>query len=1137
MRSERWGVAILLAAGLLLGSLCSQVYGQAVNATLVGTVTDVSGAVVPGATIAIREVNTGITRSAETNESGNYVFADLKPGTYQVSAEKQNFKKALRAAVDVVVNSTVRVDLKLEPGAISEIVEVTAEASILQTDRVDTGRKIETRQVEELPLGFNRNFQGLLNLVPGATRAHREHSAFFNAQESLSTEVNGQSRLANNLQFEGVDDNHRTGLLQVYIPPVEAIQTVDVTTSNYDAELGRAGGAVTNVILKSGMNDFHGAAYEINRVSALAALPFFQDIGITPKKPSTYNYYGANIGGPIRKNKTFFFGDFLRINDHQSQFQQATVPPQAFRDGDFSSALKLPTPVPIYDPATGTLDGFNRQPMCIRDSSGNCKPGTLNMIDPRRISPIAKAILAMGPLPNVPGAGLTSSNNFQGATKFIKDTTSFDVKIDHNATQNDRISGRYSFSNQDLLQTPLFGLAGGPANSAFSGSGTQRIWTTAVNYYHIFSSTMITEFRAGVNHYRNVANNTDRGTNASDAIGIRGANLGDLNTSGLVCISVIPNQCLVGYSASLPWVRGETNINVVSNWTKTRSNHTMKWGVDIRRVREDLAQWQAENPRGIFRFSNETTSLNVPRGMTAPPTDNNVNAVASFLLDVPNSVGRDVPIGTQTYREIEFFTYAQDKWQVTQKLTLDFGLRWEFYPPATPKAPGLFSNYEPVTNTLVIAGIGSNPLDLGRKTHYRDFAPRFGIAYRLTEKTVVRGGFGISYAPYPDNKYAWNFPVLQNNVYNAPGTAPKFNQAIRSDGVPASMGSGFLPPVLAEVPANGIINLSDPRNARLLNQEYDVVNLNYREPYVESWNLAVQRSLPGKFVLEVAYVGNHGVAIPTRYNLNAGLKPGDGNNGRPLFRQFNLTGNANLRYVGTSSSYHALQVKFDRKFSGGFLLTTAYTYSKALGFRTDTTTGELAFYINPRRSYAPVEFDRRHTFVQSFIYELPFGKRKPLLTSGVGSWFLGGWQISGILTLMTGRPLVFSASDAQLAAPGNRQTPDINGPVKVLHGIGLNQPWFDTSAFSQPQGRGVFGNMARIAFSGPGFFNLDASLFRRFVLTEGVGLEFRADAFAVTNTPQFRNPGTDLNNKSSFGRVTATDGGNRSVQFGARITF
>jgi hypothetical protein len=1155
-------MAVLLAT-ILLG-FSAPVRGQAVNATLLGTVTDSSGAAVAAAKVEIKEVNTGISHIAETNDSGNYVFTDLEPGHYQVVAGKTGFKRVVHDAVDVVVNTTVRVDLKLEPGTITETVEVRADTPILQTDSVDTGRKIETRQVEDLPLTFNRNFQSLLNLVPGVTRGHREHSAFFNAQESLRTEVNGQSGLANNLQFEGLNDNERTGLLSIYLPPIEAIQTVDVTTSSYDAELGRANGAVTNVILKSGTNEFHGAAYEINRISKLAAVPFFQNTAVTPKLPTVYNYYGANIGGPIWKNKTFFFGDFLRINDHQGQFNQATVPPAAFRNGDFSGSS-----VKIYDPATGTASGAGRTQFVASSNPSDPKynpactnvAGCPNIIPIARISPIAQAILAKLPLPNVPGAGLTSTNNFQGPTKFIKDTTSFDVKIDHNINQSNRLSGRFSFSDQSLSQSPLFGLIGGPSNGAFSGTGKQRFWDTAINYYRVFSPTLIMEIRGGVDHYRNVANNTDRGKAVKDEIGvdIPGANLGDLNTSGMPCIVLDQNNgnnCLVGYSASLPWIRGETNLNVANNWTKVRGNHTFKWGVDYHRLRDDLAQWQDQNPRGVFRYTANVTSSN-----TTPPTttNNQVNPAASFLLDTPNSAGRDVPLNAKAFRGNELFSYAADKWQVSQKLTLDLGLRWEFYPPFTPRRAGAFSNFDPATKSLIIAGIGGNPSDVGRTTNYHDFAPRIGVAYRLTEKTVVRGGFALSYFPYPDNDYAFNFPVLQNNAF--PDNGSGFGQSQVSGGPFISMAGGFPAPIVASVPANGIIPVTGTvGTTKLLNQNYTAVSLNFREPYTESWNLAVQRSLPGKFVVEAAYVGNHGVDIPTVYNLNAATVAGSGNAGRPLFP---LTGNVALKFMGTSSNYHALQAKLDRKLSSGLLITTAYTYAKALGYAPDgqntinSTVGGLPFYIGDiRRNYAPLDSDRRHTFVQSVILELPFGKGKRLLSSGVGSKILGGWEVSSILTAMTGLPLRITGG-SNLGAPGNTGVPDLIGNIKVLHAIGVGQPWFDVSRSINPSD-GLpclgavcqapncpgptcrVGNIARTVFSGPGLFNFDASLFRRFPIKERIGLEFRAEAFSVTNTPHFDRPGVNFDS-SNFGQVTGTlgklDDGNRAIQFGAKLTF
>src|SRR6266481_1824705 len=715
-----WRLSIAMLLGAILLGFSAPVIGQAINATLLGTVTDASGAVVAGAKITVTEMKTGVVHSVTTNDSGNYQLSDLAPGQYEVTAESQGFKKAVHSGVSVLVNTDTRINLVLQPGTAQETVIVTGELPLLQTDRADIGQKIEERQAEELPLGFNRNFQGLLNLVPGTTRAHREHSSFFNAQDSLRTEVNGQSGLANNLQFEGLNDNERTGLLSIYIPPIEAIQTVDVTTSNYDAELGRANGAVTNVILKSGTNGFHGAAYEINRISALAAKSFFQTA--VPKAPGVYNYYGANIGGPLVKNKTFFFGDFLRINDHQGQFFNGTVPPAAFRGGDFSNATNgSGTLIKIFDPNSYLPSATD--PNCPAGPTtpkpdGTCRAqfafnGVPNVIDPIRISPITTAILAKIPLPNVatttcplnstaPGC-LVATSNFQGTTKFIKDTTSFDVKIDNNISVNNRLSGRFSFSDQSLSQAPIFGVVGGPSNGAFSGTGKQRYWDVAVNYYHVFSPTLITEIRAGVDHYRNVANNTDRGQTVQSEIGldIPGANLGTSNTSGMPCINlpnIVPNSasdCLAGYSASLPWIRGETNLNVANNWTKTQGNHTFKWGVDYHRLRDDLAQWQDQNPRGILRFTNNVTSLNPPT--TTPPTpqpvtNSQVNAVASFLLDMPNSVGRDVPINAKAFRGNELFMYAADRWQVFRKLTLDLGLRWEFYPPFTPRGQGRFSN-------------------------------------------------------------------------------------------------------------------------------------------------------------------------------------------------------------------------------------------------------------------------------------------------------------------------------------------------------------------------------------------------------------------------------------------------------------
>ena len=1144
MKSGWSGLRGCLAALCVLLFSSSSALGQAVNATLLGTVTDASGAVVAGARVTTTEMKTGVVRSITTNDSGNYAFADLPPGQYAVAVEKQGFKKAVRSGVDVVVNTDTRVNLALEPGTINESVVVTAETPILQTDRADVGDKIDNRQVVDLPLGNNRNFQNLLNLVPGATRAHRVHSEFFNAQDSLSTEVNGQARLFNNLQIEGVDDNERTGLLQIYIPPAEAIQTVDVTTSNYAAEFGRAGGAVTNVILKSGTNAFHGAAYEFNRISALAAKPFFQTLA---KAPSTYNYYGGNVGGPIIRNKLFFFGDILRIDDSRGKFDILTVPRDDFRGGNFGAVTQL-----IYDPyqttdathATLALDATGK-PIPVAPASRTPFPN--NMIPASRFSPLALKILALVPHTNVVNPGL--SNNYQQNTRFLKNTTAFDSKFDFNRKDNDRFAFRFSRAVQNLNDQPIFGLAGGPKGGGFQGTGEQHVQSGALNHTHVFSPSLIAETRVGVSHYRNIARNSDYGSSASDALGITGVNL-DAFTSGLTGIDIQNgfSSPMVGYSASLPWDRGETNINAVTNWTKIHRNHTFKWGVDVRRLRDDLVQAQTFSPRGVFRFGTSTTALVTTTGTSSATSRG--NNFAAFLIDAPTEVGRDVSVISGSWRETEFFSYGQDKWQPTSKLTLDLGLRWELYLPPTPRHSGGYSNYDPTTNTLVLAGIGGNPLNLARDTSYHYFAPRFGLAYRFTEQFVLRGGFGISYEPFPNNQYAWNYPVRQANGTNqvTAGALP-----IWPSGQIASLGFGFPSPAPAALPSSGIISgvcqvPPVPGVACIgLNSQYNVVDKNFQQPYVQSWNLALERALPKNFVLDVAYVGNHGVDIPMDFDLNAAVAASVGPTcpQRPLCALFGRTAATDFLFKPTSSNYHALQTRFNHRTGGGLLLTTSYTFAKALAYRSDVGDGggndggSPSFYLDFRRNYMVVSNNRKHTFVQSVVYELPFGKGKPLLHSGWANWVAGGWQVSTVMTILSGRPLDFSANGTALNAPGTRQTPNQVGSFRVLGGIGPtpNGAWFDTSAFTAISTPQTAGNMSRFTFAGPRYFNLDAAMFKRFPVRERIGLEFRAEAFSATNTPQFDQPNANASDSVGFGHITGTIGGNRTVELGAKLTF
>src|SRR5712671_3937839 len=800
----RLTTAVLLATVLL--GFSQPARGQAVNATLLGTVNDSSGAPVANVKLTITELNTGISRSSQTNDSGNYVVPDLPPGTYRVIAELSGFKRASRAGIDVIVNTTQRADLVLQPGDVSDTITVEAETPILQAERADTGRKIETVLTEHLPLGTNRNYQNLLNIVPGTTRATFRHSQFFNASSSLQTEVNGQLRMGNNYQIEGIDNNERTGLLQIIVPPLEAIQTVDVSTSNYDAELGRASGAVTNVILKSGTNSYHGAAYEFMKNSYFNARNFFD--------PSVghlaYNYFGGNIGGPIKKNKLFFFADYLRVTDHEANTNLVTVPTMALRSGDLSTSATA-----IYNPFSGNPDGTGRQQIVASSAPGmstvpgpnglvdafnaacTSVSGCPNIIPTALIDPISTKLLAFLPAPTAAG----NSNNYFGLLAFHKDTDFLDAKIDANLTDRDRLSARFSYQRPSIFQAPIFGSAGGPAQGNFEGSGVQNTYNTGINYNHFFSNSLVAEFRVGVAWYHNEAHNTDFGTNTSDTLGIPGVNL-DPITSGIVGVTINGgfSNPIIGFSASLPWVRSETNIDFANTWTKILGNHTVKFGVDLRRVRDALLQEQTFSPRGLYTFNDGQTALNTGAGASKTSFNNNF---ASFLFDVPGQAGRDLATFFPNYRAWQFFSFVQDKWVVTPKLSADIGLRWEFYPPATPVQKGGFSNYDPTNNTLVVSGHGAIPDDLGITTHYKYFAPRVGLAYRLKESTVIRAGFGISYTPFPDNSYAYNFPVRANNAFN-PAVA-SFGPAVLPNGQTATFENEFPDLILPSVPSDGII--------------------------------------------------------------------------------------------------------------------------------------------------------------------------------------------------------------------------------------------------------------------------------------------------------------------------------------------
>jgi hypothetical protein len=1125
----------LLALIIACSLLTLRAHAQAVSASLVGTVTDATGAGVAGAQVTIKEVATGITRATASNESGNYTFPDLTPGTYSIAVTAQGFKKETRPSVDVVVNTTTRVDLALQPGSATETVTVTAAPAIMQTDRADVSANLESHTLQTMPVAVNQNFQTLLTLVPGVGPPIFEHSQFFNAASSIQTEVNGQPREGNSYQIEGIDDDERTGLLQILIPPIQAIQTVDVSTSNYEAELGRAIGTVSNVIINSGTNQFHGMATEYVQNSAFDARAYFnKTVGHV-----AYNYFGGGVGGPIIKDKLFFYVDYYRSPDHEANSNILTIPPPQWYTPNAAGFIDLSGPLQasgkgqIYDPATGNPDGSGRTPF----------PN--NQIPYSRVNPVSIALMKLLPAPNANlGTVLTApTNDFNINLPFQKTTTRYDIKVDYQITPKDHLSGRYNRQNATIFQAPAFGAAGGgPANSAFSGTGNQGTYSTGLNYDRAFSSTLLTEARVGVAHYGNSAVPTGYGTDYATQIGIPGVNISPF-TSGQVGIILgdFNSNPLIGYSASLPWIRGETNIDVVNHWTKIIRNHTVKFGIDLRRIHDDLLQDQTFSPRGAITFSENNTS--------EPGASTNVaNEMASLLFDVPSQTGRDINTYFPKYRDWWFFSFVGDKWQVTPKLTADLGIRWEFYFPATPGTTNGFSNYDPTTNSLVIAGLGSNPSNLGINTHYNYFAPRLGFAYRVTEQTVVRGGFGISYTPFEDNTYAYNYPVRANNSYQQLNS---YQPALLTNGSPATFQAGFPAPVPIVIPSNGIISPAP------LSQSYVVIPKDYHNPYVESWNVAVQQALPGQFTFQVGYVANHGVRIGAAQNINLPPALGLGTAGEPEYIAYKRSAATSVYFLGYSSNYQSLQLQLNRHFSNGLGIITSFTWGKGLGYQNDDDGG-LLFWLDQRHDYAPNDFDHRLNFEESLTYQLPFGKGKRWLATGPASYILGGWQLGAIISVYSGLPFNVEANGGTINTPGQQQMANQVKPLHVLHHIGAGNQWFDPTSFVQPNGcpasgacpivYGVtMGNVSRNKFYGPGYIQDNVSLFKTFPIWESVSFEFRADAFQLSNTPQFNSPQGSITSVN-FGQVTSTVssgtgtginsiGGGRALQFSGTVRF
>ncbi len=1088
--------ALLLICFLGFSSRAS---AQVLYGTLLGNVTDPSSSGVPAVRVVVTNTATGQNREMRTDERGFYAFRDLQQGTYRVLVTASGFAPIEHSAVDVSINTAVRLDLSLSVANVSETVSVSASAGLLQTDRANLHSEITTSQITKLPLSGYRNYQSLLNLVPGATPARFQNAQTDSPARSLTTNINGTSRNTNNTRIDGATSvfpylPHHT----LYVPPAESIEMVNIATNSFDAEQGMAGGAAINVITKAGTNDLHGVLFAYHNNNAMASRNFFYLGAQRPK--NIQNQYGGTIGGPIRKDRLFYFGSYEAMRQRQNFSSILTVPTAAQRIGDFSGLG-----VTLYDPLTGTSDGRNRTafpeariPLC-------------------RQSAISRKLQALIPDANRPGI----ANNFFASAPVVFDRHNGDAKVNWNVSERSSLWGKYSMMEATVVGQPSLGAAGGAGllNGGRMGTGHTLVQVIGTGYTKTFTPTLILDTNFGFSRLGQNVKGPDYGTNFGlDVLGIPGTNGADVRESGQPIFRIPGYETLGNSDGWSPVFRNDNVFTYVANMAWTKGAHNMRFGIDVSNTQ--MSDWQpqrGQGPRGGFEFAGGTTGLN------GGPARNQLNAYAAFLLGLPSVYGKSFQyLSPMTVKEWSLGLYFRDQWQATRNLTLTLGARWEYYPIIGRGNGRGIERYDAATNKVYIGGVGDVPKNAGTTASPYQFAPRLGIAYRLGSGTVIRSGFGISVDPYPLSRPMRDpYPVTVAQDFRA---ANAFVPERRlEDGIPPLTPIDF---------GNGIIDIPlDAYTKTLLPGRF-------KRGYVESFNLMVQRQLPGNFSLQAGYVGTRTIRQTLFRELNAGLVEGAGAAGQPLAVKFGRRAQTQSHEPFRTANYNALQVRLDRRFSAGLQITTSYTWSKRIDWSSDSDSG-LLFNLpsGENRNRAVSNFDRTQVLQSGVVAELPFGKGKRWVgDGGVTAALLGGWQINGIFSAYTGRPFTVTASAASLNAPFNTQVADQVLPqVTKFGGVGTGEPYFDPKAFA-PVTEARLGTSGRNAMRGPGAVNLDSSVFRNFALRERFNLQFRAEAFNTTNTPHFNNPSSSVN-AASFGYINSAADDQRVVRVALRLSF
>lgn len=1080
-RSRPTGRIAALALGLVMfagGSASAQID----TASIVGTIRDASGAILPGVTVIAAHVDTGVATTVTTNAAGQYVFPSIRVGLYTVAAELSGFRRAVQQNVRLQVQGRVEVDFTMEVGAVTEEVLVQARSELLQTQTADIGNVVDERQIRDLPL-LGRRYADLALLSPGVVVApagitSRGEDTFFNA--------NGNYATWNNYTLDGADNNSFSTNLQerspqVVQPPIDALQEFKVQTRTYSAEFGKAAGAVVNASIKSGTNEFRGSLFEFFRDEAFNANTWDNNRVGKPKGKFNQHIAGFTLGGPIARNRTFFFGDYQATRLDRALTQTATVPTAAMRTGnlsEFGTNLMANNP---FVPA-------------------GCVIAAERRINPSCIDPVAARLLQLYPLPNAPGI----SSNFVSSGVLNNQIDQFDIRVDHEITISDRAFVRYSFQNTNRGEPPV--LEDPVASGDFSSDILIRGQNLVGGWSRIFGAALFSEFRFAYNRVRSDSVHPAFGMDVNDEVGIRGVPKDPRFFGGLPHTAIARVQRIGG-----PFFRPQFQTSQVyqfaENVTWNKGNHNVKFGFEKRR---DMVTYI------------DLRSLNGELGF--PDGRYTGLGFGDFLLGLASAQRLTLFHQPDLYTD-GWQLYAQDSWRVTPALTLNYGIRYEYFTPLFDRNNAL-TNIDPATGEIMTAASSGSVFE--RTLIHPDrnnWAPRLGAAWTVRPSLVVRAGYGIFYQHTDrygsESQLGLNLPQLVD--------------------ASITVNSGAEPPAFTF--AQGFTPLSPATVDRSIVQ-WRIQDPNQDTPIVQQFSFGPEVQV-GNMVVAAEYVGNRIRNGRRLRNLNQGILLNPGQPGVVFpYAQFGF-GNAFLQQIVTNgrADYHALQTRAQRRFSNGLAFTTAYTYSKTMGDFLDHlsagggATGNFPVdAYNMQNDYGPLPFDIRHRFSASFIYELPFGSGRRFDPSGVAGALVKGWSVNGILSLNSGRPFSIFATDRAGTGPGRRATANCVGDPLPAGFNRTRDQWFDVTAFATPAPH-TYGNCGYNPVYGPSSKSMNMSLFRSITFAENRRLELRVETFNLFNWVDWGFPSSNVSSPATFGRITSTQGDPREMQFAIKFYF